>query len=377
MTKGQEAVAESTGLYVHVPFCRGRCVYCGFYSTVQESRLPDYVQAVLQEADRYRDRFGPTDTLYVGGGTPSLLSAPLLRQMIRGLRGRFVFAEDGEVTLEVNPEGVSREAAALWADEGITRVSVGVQALDDTLLTWLGRRHTARKALKALEILRSAENFHLSVDLMWAVPGQNLSQWLETLEDILSFAPEHLSCYELTVEPGTPLAHRAAQGEVQQPNVEALCTFFETTSDFLQTHGYVHYEISNYARSPAWMSRHNVKYWRRIPYLGLGPGAHSFDGHRRWANVRSLSRYVAQLRDGTSCVDFMEEISPEQERLERLLLGFRTREGVPLEVVGLEETAVSAVQKAEADGLVRLQDGFVVPTRKGWLVADRLPLLFL
>ncbi|MGQ9485307.1 MAG: hypothetical protein ACUVSA_10180 [Desulfosoma sp.] len=124
------------------------------------------------------------------------------------------------------------------------------------------------------------------------------------------------------------------------------------------------------------MSRHNVKYWRHVPYLGLGPGAHSFDGHRRWANVRSLSRYVAQLRDGTSCVDSIEKISPEQERLERLFLGFRTREGVPLEVVGFGATAVSTVQEAEADGVVRLQDGFVVPTRKGWLVADRLPLLF-
>lgn len=376
MTEDDKAVADGPGLYVHVPFCRGKCAYCAFYSTAQESWMPDYVDALLREADGYRDRFGPVDTLYVGGGTPSLLSAPLLRRMLRGLRRRFAWFEDCEVTLEANPEDVSRDAAALWADEGITRISVGVQVLDDALLKRLGRRHTARRALEALETLRRAEGFNLSVDLMWAVPGQSLSQWQKTLNDVLSFTPEHLSCYELTVEAGTPLANLVAQGRLLRPSEDTLCIFFETTSNFLQDRGYIHYEISNYARSEKWISRHNGKYWRRVPYLGLGPAAHSFDGQRRWANVRSVGRYVAQLRDGKSCVDFMEELSAEQERLERLFLGFRTREGVPMAVVGADENAVSAVHKAQADGLVQIRNGLVVPTRNGWLVADRLPLLF-
>ncbi len=369
-------MTEGAGLYVHVPFCRGKCSYCAFYSTVQEDRLAAYVEALLREAHLFRDRFGVFDTLYVGGGTPSLLSAPVLRRMLRGLRSRFAYAEDCEVTLEVNPEDVSLDTAALWRDEGVTRISVGVQALDDDLLTWLGRRHTARRAREALEILRRFGCFHLSVDLMYAIPGQSLRRWLGTLKEILEFMPEHLSCYELTVEKGTPVAVSVRQGRLRIPSEEVLCLFFEKTSDFLQSHGYLHYEISNYARTDAWVSRHNSKYWRRVPYLGLGPGAHSFDGRKRWANVRSVSRYVARLQNGSPGTAFEEELSTEQERLEKLLLGFRTREGVPMDVLGTEEKRLHPARKAQAEGLVQIRDGALVPTRKGWLVADRLPLLF-
>ncbi|MEJ5349680.1 MAG: radical SAM family heme chaperone HemW [Desulfosoma sp.] len=369
-------MTEGAGLYVHVPFCRGKCRYCGFYSTVQEDWLPAYVEALLREAHLFRDRFTVFDTLYVGGGTPSLMSAPLFRRMLRGLRSRFVYAEDCEVTLEVNPEDVSSDTAALWRDEGITRISVGVQTLDDVFLTWLGRRHTARRAREALEILRRFDCFHLSVDIMYAIPGQSLRRWLGTLREILAFKPEHLSCYELTVEKRTPLAVSVRQGRLRMPSEEVLCLFFERTSDFLQSHGYLHYEISNYARCQAWVSRHNGKYWRRVPYLGLGPGAHSFDGRKRWANVRSVPIYVTRLHNGSPCTSFEEELSLEQERLEQLLLGFRTREGVPMDVLGTEEKGLLPAQKAQAEGLMQIRDGALVPTRKGWLVADQLPLLF-
>lgn len=362
------------GLYIHVPFCRSKCAYCGFYSVTAVGEVSAWVDAVLGEADRYRDLFGPFGTLYVGGGTPSLLGPAELRKLLGGLRDRFSLAPGCEITLEANPEDVLRDKAILWRDEGIERVSVGVQSLDDVFLKKLGRRHTARQALEALETLRGVGCANLSVDLMWALPGQSLKHWQHTLEQALAFEPEHLSCYELTVEEGTPLA--AAVRCDPLPDEASACVFFQKTSQFLRRRGYIHYEISNYARGPAFLSRHNVKYWRHVPYLGLGPGAHSFDGQSRWANVNSLARYVAGIRSGVSVVRFREELNAEQRRLEQLFLGFRTRDGVSLDVVGPASEAQDAARRAVRGGLLRIRDGRFVPTLKGWLVADRLPLLF-
>jgi len=367
-------VDTHAGLYVHVPFCRAKCAYCTFSSVTAVGEVSAWVEAVLAEADRYRDRLGPFGTLYVGGGTPSLLGPAELRKLLGGLRARFSFAPGCEITLEANPEDVLWDMAALWRDEGIERISVGVQSFDDVFLKKLGRRHTARQALTALETLRRAGCANLSVDLMWALPGQTLDQWERTLEEVLSFEPEHLSCYELTVEEGTPLAGAVSRDSL--PDEASACVFFRKTSQLLRRRGYIHYEISNYARSPVLVSRHNVKYWRHVPYLGLGPAAHSFDGQSRWANERSLKRYVAGMRQGVSVVRFREKLSAEQRRLERLFLGFRTGEGVSVDMVGATPEARDAARRAVRRGLLRLHDDRLVPTLKGWLIADRLPLLF-
>lgn len=362
------------GLYVHVPFCRSKCAYCAFYSVTAVGEVSAWVEAVLAEATLYQDRFGPFGTLYLGGGTPSLLGPAELRKLLGGLRARFSFTPECEITLEANPEDVLWDKAALWRDEGIERISVGVQSFDDVFLKKLGRRHTASQALTALETLRRAGCANLSVDLMWALPGQSLEQWERTLEKALSFEPEHLSCYELTVEEETPLA--AAVSCDSLPDEASACRFFRKTSQFLRRRGYIHYEISNYARSRAFLSRHNAKYWRHVPCLGLGPAAHSFDGQSRWANERSVTRYVAGIRHGASVVRFCEKLTAEQRRLERLFLGFRTCDGVALDVVEPTPEARDAARQAVRRGLLRIRDGRLVPTLKGWLIADRLPLLF-
>ncbi len=369
-------MGAQAGLYVHVPFCRGKCAYCSFYSVSDRAGVSAWAEALLREADLYRNRFERFDTLYVGGGTPSFLSPTVFRKVLSGLRERFSLDEKAEVTLEVNPEDVSLENAGFWLEEGVTRISVGVQSLDDACLKRLGRRHTGRQALMALEVLRLAGCANLSVDLIWGLPGQGLPAWLETLREVLAFDPEHCSCYELTVEKGTPLATLVRRGLLHVPDEETACAFFEHTSDLLHNRGYIHYEISNYARSEALLSRHNLKYWRHVPYLGLGPSAHSFDGRRRWANVRSVSRYVERLRHGEPAVDFVEELTGEKKRLERLFLGFRTREGVSMDVAVAGEKAAAALREAVAEGFFQIHKDSLIPTRKGWLVADRLPLLF-
>ncbi|SHE81416.1 oxygen-independent coproporphyrinogen-3 oxidase [Desulfacinum infernum DSM 9756] len=364
------------GLYVHVPFCRGKCAYCDFYSEPSEALAFRWVDAVLREADLYKDLFSRFDTLYLGGGTPSLLSGEDLRRLLTGLRERFHFEASAEITLEANPDDVSPDRASLWRGLGINRLSLGVQSFDDRMLRLLGRRHNASQAVAAVETAREAGFSNLGVDLMWGLPEQTLAHWQSTLERALAFSPEHLSCYELTLERGTPFHQRALRGELSLPSEEESRRIFTTTSRFLETRGYVHYEISNFARGEPFQSRHNRKYWHHVPYLGLGPSAHSFDGRRRWWNVRSVRAYCERLEGGATPVAGEEVPGPDERRLEALLLGFRTREGVPLHLVGESHRVRRAVEAAVADGLLALARGRLRPTLEGWLIADRLPLLF-
>ncbi|MBZ4659086.1 MAG: hemW [Desulfacinum sp.] len=364
------------GLYVHVPFCRGKCAYCDFYSEPSHALASRWVDAVLREVDLYKDLFSRFDTLYLGGGTPSLLSGEDLGRLLKGLRERFSFESDTEITLEANPDDVAPERAALWRALGINRLSLGVQSSDEAMLRLLGRRHTVSQAAAAVETARRAGFSNLGLDLMWGLPGQTLAHWQDTLEWALAFSPEHLSCYELTLERGTPLQERALRGELALPPEEESRRFFVATSRLLEARGYVHYEISNFARADTRRSRHNQKYWHHVPYLGLGPSAHSFDGRRRWWNVRSVKAYCERLEAGGAPVAGEEVPGPEERRLEALLLGFRTREGVPLRLVGESHRVRRAVDAAVTDGLLELAGGRLRPTLAGWLVADRLPLLF-
>ncbi|SMC24985.1 oxygen-independent coproporphyrinogen-3 oxidase [Desulfacinum hydrothermale DSM 13146] len=374
----QDAVASNApaGLYVHVPFCRGKCPYCDFYSEPSPALASRWVDGVLREADLYGDLFSRFDTLYLGGGTPSFLSGEDLGRLLSGLQRRFRWESSVEITLEANPDDVTPEKAALWWDLGINRLSLGVQSLDDAMLGVLGRRHTAAQAAAAVEAARQAGFTNLGLDLMWGLPGQSLAQWRETMESVLAFSPEHLSCYELTLEKGTVFYQMACRGDLSLPSQAQSRLFFTATSRFLRQRGYVHYEISNFARGDVFRSRHNQKYWRHVPYLGLGPSAHSFDGRRRWWNARSVETYCEMVEAGGWPVAGREIPGPEERRLEALMLGFRTREGVPLALVGDTDRARRAVTTTVSQGLLEVQRQRLRPTLAGWLVANRLPLLF-
>lgn len=365
-----------SGLYVHVPFCRSKCVYCDFYSITDLSLTPDWLAALEKEAGLYRDKFMVFDTLYLGGGTPSLLEPAHLEVLLAALRRHFVLAPDAEVTLEANPDDLTPEKIPTYQNLGVNRLSVGVQSFHDRDLAFLGRRHTARQATQALEWVRAAGGGNLSLDLMYALPRQVERDWLETLNMALAFQPEHLSCYQLTVEAGTPLAAFKAQGKFQPADEEMEKTLFLLTSRFLEDKGYLHYEVSNFAQGESRYCRHNLKYWRHAPYLGLGPGAHSFREGERWWNHSSLELYFQALKAPLPPVAGRETLSPEQVRLETLYLGFRTRRGVALEDLrgyGNWEPALAELVQA---GLVEVVQGRARPTRRGFLVADGLPLRF-
>jgi oxygen-independent coproporphyrinogen-3 oxidase len=364
----------SPGLYIHVPFCRSKCPYCGFFSVPSAAPVPIWFEGIRKEIRLYKGRFDRFDSLYLGGGTPTFLDDTTLAGLIDHLFTHFGFAADTEFTIEANPSDLSEEKVRLLKDLGINRVNLGVQSFDDKALSFLGRHHTVADAEKALTRLRSFGFDNVGVDLIYGLPGQALEGWMDTLRCALSFRPEHISCYELTLEKGTVFGRLKEKGEFRPMGEEDGRSCFLAASQLLGGAGYVHYEVSNYARNEARCSRHNCKYWEHVPYLGLGPSAHSFNGSDRWWNVRSVRRYGALLDTDLLPVEGRETLTEEQMRLESLSLGFRTRQGVELREIASEPQPEGALSKMEAAGLVKVMDGRIIPTEEGFLVADQLPV---
>lgn len=367
------------GLYIHVPFCETKCGYCDFYSVTSLSDIPEYIKAVLEEIYLYRYDFKYFDTIYIGGGTPSLLPGAALSEMLTQARNTFSIAADAEITVEVNPGDVHLPFLTSLRRMGVNRLNLGIQSLDENILRFLDRRHTYKQALQSIEQARAAGFDNIGIDLIYGVPEQSLLSWKDTLSRSLSFEPEHLSCYQLSLEDGTPLGRRHQKGEFALPDEDNQVDFFMTTADILEQAGYLHYEVSNYARDESRKSRHNQKYWRHSPYLGLGPAAHSFSGQKRWWNHRSLKQYLNNLREGRRPVEGSEQLTPSQQRLESCFLSLRTNEGIPLQRASEQYEPLTEEAKVlnnlVRQGFVVIQDGFIRPTRRGLAVADRLALM--
>ncbi|MGA7562457.1 MAG: radical SAM family heme chaperone HemW [Desulfobaccales bacterium] len=368
--------ANNPGLYIHVPFCRTKCPYCDFYSITAPDQIPAFLKALEQEARLYRGQFAAFDTLYLGGGTPSLLSGAEIAALVQGVRRHFSFASVTEFSLEANPDDVTREKLLLWRDLGVNRLSLGAQSFNEAELAFLKRRHTAGQTLEAISLIQAAGFENLGLDLIYGLPGQTPDAWRRTLEQALASAPEHLSCYQLTLAPGSPLSRRAAAGQFALPDEESQRALFLLTCEVLTGRGYLQYEVANFARGESYRCRHNLKYWQRQPYLGLGPAAHSFENSRRWWNHRGLAAYVAALAAGRAPLSGRETLTPEQVRLETLCLGFRTREGVDLKVIESHSGWGKVLSRLQEEGLLRLENGRVAATPRGLVIADRLPLFF-
>lgn len=367
---------KDPGLYVHIPFCKRKCLYCDFYSVTSLSLIPDWFEAVRKECLFYKDRFSPFGSLYLGGGTPTLLGDHEMVNLIHCLRTHFTFSGNLEFTVEANPDDITPGKLAFLQGLGVNRISLGIQSFDDQELRFLKRRHTAYQAEKALEWIRESGFPSLSLDLMYGLPGQTEAQWLGNLKHALRFTPEHMSCYQLTVEERTPLGRLCAEGRIKLLSEEEERTFFILTSSFLEANGYLHYEVSNYALGKDNTCRHNQKYWQHAPYLGLGPSAHSHERGHRWWNVRSVEAYCQSLARGIRPVEGKEILSQDQYILESLMLGFRTKEGLDLDLLPHESRLDMVLRDLQKAGLVQVQGRKAIPTRDGFLVADGLPLLF-
>lgn len=372
------------GLYIHIPFCVKKCAYCGFYSITDLTLIPDFLAALRREMSLNKDFNRVFDTVYIGGGTPSVLAAADLERLIGDIRTAFAITQNAEITVEANPGDITAGLLAALRSTGVNRLNIGCQSFDDDTLAFLGRRHQARQAVEAIHMSRDAGFNHLGIDLIYGLPnlhGNAFANWLATLQTTLSFHPEHLSCYQLTVETDTPLADLLRKREISLPDLDLQARYFFRTSETLEEAGYQHYEVSNFALGNRFHSLHNSKYWNHTSYLGLGPAAHSFRGRQRSWNHWSVSAYLKDLAAGKLPVADSEFLSDEQLRLEALFLGLRTRRGIHLadfkRRYGQDLLAEKReiLRKLMEDNLVEVRDGFLIPTRAGLAVADSLALI--
>ena len=322
-------MAEKLGIYIHIPFCRSKCDYCDFYSLAgQEGRMDDYQKALLAHMKETapQTRGWQIDTVYFGGGTPSFYGEKRLRELLRLIGKRFDLAKDAEITVECNPDSVDLKMLQALRRAGVNRLSLGVQSACDRELQSLHRPHDFQQAVQAVALARKAKFQNLSLDLIYGLPGQELAGWQDTVEQILSLKPEHLSCYGLKVEEGTPLDYRVSRGE-KLPDDDAQADMYRWTVERWEKEGYRQYEISNFARS-GFQSRHNLKYWMGRPYIGFGPGAHSDFGGRRYSFVRDLEGYISGVLEGGTVIDSSDLIPARERGSEYLMLRLRTTRGI-------------------------------------------------
>ncbi len=378
---------EPAGLYLHVPFCSQVCPYCDFAVRVgRRDKRRRFVESLLLEIARYqvggRSPFTPVDTIYFGGGTPSLLEPEDLERLLDAIRRTFRPRPGTHVYLEANPEDVDEASLEAWRRLGIGTLTLGVQSLDDRELCYLGRRHDARAARRGVELALAAGFDTVSIDLIYGLPNQSVENLRRGFEQAAALGPDHLSCYELEVHQRTTFGKRAARGELEELPADQQAELFLLTHRVLAEAGYQGYEVSNFARAPEHRSRHNRKYWRHVPYLGLGPSAHSFDGRRRWWNHRQLPRWERALRSGKTPEAGSESLETRDLALETVMLALRTTEGLDLalfaERFGLDlvERNRRLVERSIAGGLLCREEGRLAPTLEGLAVADGLAAAF-
>lgn len=361
-----------SGIYVHIPFCKSRCIYCGFYSTIHRELSQRYVDALCKELVLRKNylRYRPS-TIYIGGGTPSQLPIPLLKQIFNTIGS----CRNGtEITMECNPEDVTPKYAEGIKSLRVNRVSMGAQTFDDSRLKFLKRRHKAKQVADAVYNLRQAGIRNISIDLMYGFPGETMDQWRYDIDQAISLNVEHLSAYSLMYEEGTTLNRMLQLGKFSETDEETSRMMYYELIDKLAAAGYEHYEISNFARK-GYRSRHNSSYWQTVPYLGVGAAAHSFNIESRQWNVADINKYMASIERG--------EIPAERETLytytrynDTVMLQLRTCEGIDIDAITttfgstLQTFCLNQAQRYITDGLLEQVDSHLRLTRKGLFVSD-------
>lgn len=361
------------GLYIHIPFCKQKCTYCDFCSFPSGQELIErYVQALIIEvnlaANTLEERV--VDTVFFGGGTPTLLSAEQLRRIFNAVESHFVYAESVEISIESNPATLSEAHLDLFREKKVTRISIGLQTTQPRLLKRLGRIHTLDQFIDTFKRARAAGSWDINVDLIYHLPGQTKNDWLETLNKVLLLGPDHISCYSLQLEEGTPLQAAVAKGRYVLSGDRSNRWMHHAAIDILAQNGYRQYEISNFAKR-GHECLHNIRYWKRTPYLGLGLAAHSFNGTVRSANPENLNSYLEGLEAGRLVSEVVETLSSGEALFETVMLGLRMTEGIDWNDVmqgcppEKREAWDSVLNTQESQGLLCFEGGKVRLTRLG------------
>jgi oxygen-independent coproporphyrinogen-3 oxidase len=385
--------SKQAGLYIHIPFCHRKCPYCDFYSITDLSLQPTFLDALANEMNMTHDLDKVFDTLYIGGGTPSVLNKNIINNIIKTARESFTILSDAEITLEINPGTVTLEQLKGYRQASVNRLNIGVQSFNSANLKFLQRIHTAKEARMAIQWALMAGYENIGLDLIYGIPGQTTSSWLKDLRSAVEFLPQHLSCYMLSYEPNTTM-YKYLQNNTVKPLPEPMvCEFFETTQSFLNANNFVQYEISNYAREVKYasgikcdqsnISQHNMKYWNFSPYIGLGPSAHSFlEPHRFW-NHSNVKQYIKDLSAGRLPRNGKESLSREQLMIEAVYLGLRQTKGIGVDAfnkkfrVNFEEMHAETIVGLEKKGLVEFSKNRCALTPKGMLYLDSIAAQFI
>ena len=355
------------GIYIHIPFCKSRCKYCDFFSTTHLEKQSQYVQALLMEI---QDRLPisntqyPISTIYIGGGTPSTLQVKDLRAIIEAIR-REARGERQEITLEANPGDITEEKARAWREMGINRLSIGIQSFHDELLQLIGRRHNAEQARRAMATAQAAGFDNISIDLMYALPSQTMEMWKKDVAEALKLGVQHISTYGLIYEEGTALTTLLDHGVVEAVDEDTEMQMYDYIVAELTAHGYIHYEVSNFAL-PNRESQHNSSYWNDTPYIGLGAGAHSYDGQCRSWNISDLDNYIAQA-NAHQLQPETERLTDEQRHTERVMLSLRTNKGV-----AMNDIDNNKAQPYIQQGLLQQVGTRLIATTKGFHILNRI-----
>jgi len=361
-------------LYIHIPFCLKKCIYCDFYSVPDSMPLIEaYVAALCREIDMRRDQINVLEAVYIGGGTPSLLKGKDTAKIMGKLKRQWRRGRKVEITSEVNPGTLSDRAIKAMLDSGINRISIGVQSLDDKQLRLLGRMHDAADALRAFHDAQRGGFKNISVDLIYGIPGQDNKSWRTTLEEVARLRPEHLSTYELTPEKNTLLHEQLKKDCLHLPDEDTVAEMYYSAIDTLKAWGYEHYEISNFAL-PGYECRHNLNYWNRGEYLGIGAGAHSFCNGMRFANVSDVESYINEINKDRLPVSEEMVLTAEDTVKELLFLGLRKNEGIELGEMPAEalEKMKETLENLVLQGLIESSENLIKLTRKGLLLCNEV-----
>ncbi len=372
------------GLYIHVPFCAAKCNYCDFYSLVYDRKCTEtYLESLMKEIKLYEKNIEEKEvrTIYIGGGTPSLLTPDQIGTILAGVDSFFSLNSDCEITMEANPSSLTPGKIKGYNGQGINRLSLGIQSLNDSELALLGRLHDRERAVSVIEaVARTFTNFNL--DLIFALPGQRMADWLETLAGVLTFEPPHLSLYNLEIEPETPLGKRLQAGDITEIDEELDAAMYLKAIKLLDDAGYRHYEISNFAL-PGRESLHNIIYWKYQPYLGLGPAAHSFTGSTRFYNISSNSEYFSKLEQNRLPVAEQIDLTAAEQMAEMIFMGLRLLSGVKKQEfyrrfgVGIDEIYSNQIEDLCCQGLLIDKDDRIRFSKRGLLLGNRVFMAFL
>jgi oxygen-independent coproporphyrinogen-3 oxidase len=373
-------ISSNSGIYVHIPYCERKCIYCDFYSITDHSSLNPFITNLLSEIEKtsYTAKDELFDTIYFGGGTPSLLSAANIDIVLKKIYSSYKLKSNSEITVEVNPGTVNSNILKEYKQLGINRLSIGVQSFADSELRFLGRIHNAKQAKETINNARFAGFDNISIDLISALPQQTLNDWQNNLKQALNYSPEHISAYTLIVEEGTPLYQKVAQGEILAQSPDDESAFFEETINFLVKNGYLQYEISSFAKSENFISRHNYKYWNHSNYLGFGPSAHSYWNKRRYKNISAVNDYIRLISGGKPAEVFSEELSEKTIEFEYIFLSLRTFLGVNLVFFkkrfehDFSKTYRKLITDLIADGFAKMNNEYFKLTQKGMLLSDEI-----